>query len=222
MALLEVKKTPDGRILARRKDRLPLTAADREEARRLAVIEELPPRAWVVEEIRDRETLRAVKLCSAVLEDHLWLILDRSFEPRDGLAIYYPEELPILRTKPTQELRGIHKVKTGVPWLPSGSGRGGDRPLRVMTEEYLTIAEVAERLKLKPKTVKNKMAAGIFKRGVHYFSPAGLGPRFKWSAVVAWLEQTEEPTTESDDASIPMPRSYRLKEVCSKKLDIAP
>jgi hypothetical protein len=52
VTLLEVKKTPDGRILARRKDRLPLTAADREEARRLAVIEELPPRAWVVEEIR--------------------------------------------------------------------------------------------------------------------------------------------------------------------------
>ena len=34
MTLLEVKKTPDGRILARRKDRLPLTAADREEAAR--------------------------------------------------------------------------------------------------------------------------------------------------------------------------------------------
>jgi len=44
-------------------------------------------------------------------------------------------------------------------------------------EEYLTIAEVAARLKVKPKTVKNKMAAGIFQRGVHYFSPPGLGPR---------------------------------------------
>ena len=58
-------------------------------------------------------------------------------------------------------------------------------------EEYLTIAEVAERLKVKPKTIKNKMAAGIFRKGVHFFSPPGLGPRFKWSAVVAWLEQSE-------------------------------
>jgi len=29
-----------------------------------------------------------------------------------------------------------------------------------MGEEYLTIAEVAARLKIKPKTVKNKMASG--------------------------------------------------------------
>ena len=90
-----------------------------------------------------------------------------------------------------------------------------------MTEEYLTIAEVALRLKLKPKTVKNKMGAGIFKRGVHYFSPRGLGPRFKWRAVVAWLEQSQEPPTETDDDSIPMPRSYRLREPCTKKVSSA-
>ena len=89
-------------------------------------------------------------------------------------------------------------------------------------EEYLTIAEVAERLKLKPKTVKNKMAAGIFRKGVHYFSPVGMGPRFKWRAVVAWLEQTQEPEAESDGDLIPMPRSYRLREACSKKFGVAP
>jgi len=115
VALLEVKKTPDGRVLARRKDRLPLTAADREQARRLVLIEELPLRAWVAEELRDGEKLKAVMICSAVLEDHLWLILDCNFEPRDGLALYYPEELPILRNKTTEELRGIHKVKLAFP-----------------------------------------------------------------------------------------------------------
>ena len=40
-----------------------------------------------------------------------------------------------------------------------------------MTEEYLTIAEVAARLKLEPKSFKNKMAAGILQKGVHWFSP---------------------------------------------------
>ena len=56
-------------------------------------------------------------------------------------------------------------------------------------EEYLTIAELAARLKLTPKTIKNKMASGVFKKGVHYFSRSGLGPRFEWSAVVAWLKE---------------------------------
>jgi hypothetical protein len=79
-------------------------------------------------------------------------------------------------------------------------------------EEYLTISELAARLKIKPKSVKNKMAAGIFQKGVHFFSPKGLGPRFKWSAVVAWLEQSQATTNDSDADSIPMPRSYRLKE----------
>jgi hypothetical protein len=78
-----------------------------------------------------------------------------------------------------------------------------------MTEEYLTISELSTRLKIKPKTVKNKMASGIFQKGLHYFSPQGLGPRFKWSAVVAWLEQSQEPKTESYD-SIPMARGYQL------------
>jgi hypothetical protein len=88
-------------------------------------------------------------------------------------------------------------------------------------DEYLTIAEVAARLKIKPKTIKNKMAAGIFRRGVHYFSPAGLGPRFKWSAVVVWLEQSENPTMKSGDDSIPMPRHYRQREASIKKISIA-
>ena len=56
-----------------------------------------------------------------------------------------------------------------------------------MSDEYLTIEELSARLKIKPKTIKNKMASGIFRKGTHFFSPPGLGPRFKWSAVVAWL-----------------------------------
>jgi len=36
MAFLEVMRTADGRVLARRADGLPLTAQDREEAKRLA------------------------------------------------------------------------------------------------------------------------------------------------------------------------------------------
>ena len=112
---LEIRKTRDGRIQARRSDGKPLTGEDREEAKRLAVIEELPARAWVVEEIRHGQTLRAVKICSALLEDDLWLVIDRIYQPTDGLAIYYAEELSELRTKTQDQLREIHKVKLAFP-----------------------------------------------------------------------------------------------------------
>ena len=114
-ATIEIRKTADGRIQARRLDGKPLTREDRDEAQRVAVVEEMPSRAWVAEEIQAGGSLKAVKICSALLEDHLWLILDRSFEPRDSLAIYYPEELPILKTKTPDELREIHRVKLAFP-----------------------------------------------------------------------------------------------------------
>ena len=81
-----------------------------------------------------------------------------------------------------------------------------------MTEDYdyLTIGELAARLKLKTKTVKNKMAAGVFRKGVHYFSPVGLGPRFKWSAVVAWLEEKDKQIAEQPANAVPMARGYLL------------
>jgi len=85
-------------------------------------------------------------------------------------------------------------------------------------DEYLTISEVAARLKLKPKSVKNKMAAGAFRLGVHYFRPPGMEARFKWSAVVAWMEQSEAPATQTESDLIPMPRSYRLGKPCNGKI----
>jgi len=112
---IAIRKTPDGRIQARRLDGKPLTPDDIEQAKSMAVIEELPPRAWVVEEIRDGEKLKAVKICSALLEDHLWLVIDRSYRPTDGLAIYYPDELAELGTKTPEQLREIHKVKRTFP-----------------------------------------------------------------------------------------------------------
>ena len=115
MALLEVKRTPDGKIFARRKDGLPLTPEDREEAKLLAQAEETPLRAWVVEEVREGDSLRAVLICSALLEDHLWVVLDRSFIPHDGLACYYSEEIPLLKNKIPEDLREIHKTKLAFP-----------------------------------------------------------------------------------------------------------
>ena len=78
----------------------------------LATVEEHPLRARVVERVHGADgTLRAVLICSDLLEDHLWLILDRTFAPMDSLAQYYPEELPLLKDKTPEELRQIHMAK---------------------------------------------------------------------------------------------------------------
>ena len=58
-----------------------------------------------------RENIQGVRIASSILNDEFWLILDRSFIPTDGLACYYPEEIPLLKDKTAQELRQIHEVK---------------------------------------------------------------------------------------------------------------
>ena len=118
MTHLEVKRTHDGRTLARRWDGLPLTPEDRKEAKQMIQIQEelMPIRAWIVQEARgENGELRAVLICSAVLEDHLWLILDREFTPHDGLACYYAEEIPLLKGKSLEDLKLIHKTKLIFP-----------------------------------------------------------------------------------------------------------
>src|SRR5215471_2140432 len=87
-------------------------------------------------------------------------------------------------------------------------------PTSRAAEEYLTISEVAARLKVTPKTVRNKMASGVFCKGVHFIRPKGFGTRFKWGAVVALLEQSETGTPDED--SIPMARGYQLGEASKK------
>ena len=83
----------------------------------IQVREDLTPiRAWVVDEIRDQTgDLRAIQICSAVLEAHLWVIWDRSFEPKDNLAVYFGEEMPLLKGKSLEDLKLIHNTKLIFP-----------------------------------------------------------------------------------------------------------
>jgi len=73
-------------------------------------------RSWRVEEIRsDSGEIQAVLICSGILQDDLWVVYDRSFEPKDSLAIYYGEEMGELVKKTVDEQRVIHKVKLAFP-----------------------------------------------------------------------------------------------------------
>jgi hypothetical protein len=57
------------------------------------------------------EKLRAVKICSHVLDACIWLALDESFQAEDGLAVFYASEIPLLRHKSEETLRKIHEVR---------------------------------------------------------------------------------------------------------------
>jgi len=86
-------------------------------------------------------------------------------------------------------------------------------------QEYLTIDEIAARLKCNKKTILNRIAEGVFREGVHYFRPTGVKtsgkhagdkwscePLFKWSAVVAWVESKEQKPAKA--GVIPMRNGY--------------
>ena len=81
-----------------------------------------------------------------------------------------------------------------------------------MTDEYLTIAEVAALCKVKPDTIKDRMKRGVYRLGVHFFRPNGSRPRFKKSALIAWLEGDEiKPDQNTVEFQlIPMKRGYIL------------
>src|SRR5688572_13239687 len=72
---------------------------------------EIPPRAWVIEEVRSAGKLQAVKICSAAIDAHLWLVLDKSFTPADDLAVFFPEELENLKSKSIDTFKKVLETK---------------------------------------------------------------------------------------------------------------
>jgi hypothetical protein len=74
------------------------------------------PRAWVIDEVRDEagETT-AVKICSAPLEAHLWILNDPDFIPPDDDPVFFSDEFEYLETKSIADLRGALKTKIAFP-----------------------------------------------------------------------------------------------------------
>ena len=86
-----------------------------------------------------------------------------------------------------------------------------------MSDEYLTIGDVAALLRVSPKRIRNLMSAGVFRQGEHFYRRSGLGPRFKQSAVTAWLEGQDEPREDAREVQpvdeCQLPRSLDLHRV---------
>jgi hypothetical protein len=53
-------------------------------------------------------------------------------------------------------------------------------------DEYLTIADLSQRIGYSPQSIRNMMSRGVFRLGVHYVKPRRR-VLFKWSKIVAWL-----------------------------------
>jgi|GEM_PF-3153766 len=58
-------------------------------------------------------------------------------------------------------------------------------------DEYLTVAELAERIKFSRQTIYNMVSARRLVMGRHYFKPTRKKILFVWSAVKAWIERDE-------------------------------
>jgi hypothetical protein len=67
-----------------------------------------------------------------------------------------------------------------------------------MATRYLSVKEAAEELGWKPKTLRNKMSAGIFRQGIHYFKRKGIRPRFIRGSLEAWLEGNDNDLSHPD------------------------
>jgi hypothetical protein len=53
----------------------------------------------------------AVLIASDVLGADIWFALDDSFNPGDGIAVFYVDELEFLKSKDAQTLRKIRETK---------------------------------------------------------------------------------------------------------------
>jgi hypothetical protein len=81
-------------------------------------------------------------------------------------------------------------------------------------KEFLTITEAAEFFGWSVQTLKNRMAKGILKRGIHWFKREGeISVRFDRAACAAWIREGKGDNEKHGQVIIPMARGYNLKSV---------
>ena len=64
-------------------------------------------------------------------------------------------------------------------------------------EEYLTVKELSERIKLAKQTIYNMIHKNEFVLNKHYYKPKAKIILFKWSAIEKWLEGDNPDLNES-------------------------
>lgn len=115
--LLEVRKLPDGRVQARRKDGRPLTDEDVEAAKLLAgsavgTQNESHSKPYI------DGPITAVLIDSPIVGP-VWFAFDDGFKSSDCMPVFFASELPFLRTMSEAELRRRYeqKLALGGGWI---------------------------------------------------------------------------------------------------------
>jgi excisionase family DNA binding protein len=82
-------------------------------------------------------------------------------------------------------------------------------------EEYLTVKELSERIKLAKQTIYNMIHKKEFVLNKHYYKPKAKIILFKWSAIEQWLEGDNPNLTE--ESPHPTQKIENHKSVCTQK-----
>ena len=66
------------------------------------------------------------KIYSHILQDHVWIAISPSFQPDDGIPVYYPEEIRNLKGATPKEINIIHlfKKELGGKLVAVGNNKG--------------------------------------------------------------------------------------------------
>jgi hypothetical protein len=106
MAKVEVKRTRDGRIFARRNDGQPLTPEDREAAKKLA--NEIAP---AQEPTDPADGPIVAVLIDSPIVGPVWFALDDGWKSGDDVPVFYASEIPLLQKMSGEELRKRYEQK---------------------------------------------------------------------------------------------------------------
>lgn len=95
-----------------------------------------PSGAEVITEVRSGTgELKAVRIRSHTLEADIWMIRDKSFKPRKGLAVFFEKEIPMLKKKSLEELRDILRYKLIFPGCRLVTDEAGPASMRGASKE---------------------------------------------------------------------------------------
>ena len=101
-AEIQIRKLPDGRVQARRRDGKPMTVEDRQEAKRLA--------GAVADKAVDEGGIIAV-LIDAAIVGPVWFAFNDNFHSGDNIPVFFASEIPFLQKMTEAELRRRYDEK---------------------------------------------------------------------------------------------------------------
>ena len=73
--------------------------------------------------------------------------------------------------------------------------------MNISQEEYLTVAELSERIKFSKQTIYNLISKKVFDINKHFVKPRPKKILFIWAEVKAWMERSSESHDSSSEAA---------------------